>query len=555
MSLALAFVVSMAVAMSLLPVLVRLAGRFALLDQPGERKVHARPIPRVGGIAMAVGVLASTTSMMPGLSVQELGFLCAAALVVVLGAVDDRWDLDAKFKLAGQVAAAAIAVFLGGISISSLTLSERVVVPTLAGQVLTLVFLVGVTNAVNLADGLDGLAGGMSFICFCALAWLSQLAGQQGALTLSLAFAGAVIGFLRFNTHPAAVFMGDAGSQLLGFAAGCLGLLATQVNGTPVSTALPLLLLGIPILDTLQVMVRRLAAGRSPFSADKRHLHHQLLALGLHHAEAVAVLYALQGALFMTAYFLRFESDVVLVGLYVTFCGFVLGVLDVSQRMGLQVRGAGHGHAPEGPQRYPEWLARVRRSGKVLPATVATLGLLLTIYVAAVGQRVPVVPADLAVLLGLLLGAALATVVLQGDTPVTGFDRTIWYLLLSAAVYLDVELAPERRFSPMLEGGFLVAIALATATVLRLSSKVGVQVTPLDLIILFFALVAPNLPGIGALPQAVTLGVAKLVVGLYAVEVIAASQVIAPRWLRLAGLAWAAVVAWDPAMTFLERAT
>jgi len=151
------------------------------------------------------------------LQAQDYRFLAAAAILVVFGVLDDRYDLDYRIKLIGQLLAVSIVVLSGDVQIHTITLDDRLMLPSWIYLPLTVIFLVGVTNAINLADGLDGLAGGTTFLCLCAVALLSSV-GEQGAGTaLGLAFAGAVLGFLRFNTYPASVFMGDAGSQLLGF--------------------------------------------------------------------------------------------------------------------------------------------------------------------------------------------------------------------------------------------------------------------------------------------------------------------------------------------------
>src|SRR5882762_5808399 len=240
--------------MTLLPVLGRFASKCGIVDRPGTRKVHAAPIPRIGGLAMAIGVLVAAL-----LTIQlERGdryFLAAAGVLTVFGVLDDRFDLDYRIKLAGQILAVLIVVFLGEIQILSITLDDRVMLPQWLSVPLTIFFLVGITNAINLADGLDGLAGGTTFLCFGALAMLAHSSGQTVCASLALAFAGAVLGFLRFNTYPASVFMGDTGSQLLGFAVGVLSLRATQTGDSAISAATPILLLALPILDTLSVMV------------------------------------------------------------------------------------------------------------------------------------------------------------------------------------------------------------------------------------------------------------------------------------------------------------
>jgi len=167
---------------------------------------------------------------------------------------------------------------------------------------------VGITNAVNLADGLDGLAGGITmitFLCICALAFRS---GDASIAIMSLAMLGALFGFLSFNTYPASIFMGDAGSQFLGFVSIVLPLKMCQ-DYSPLSPVLPLLIVGLPVIDTLIVMSERIRSGRSPFVADNNHFHHKLLGIGLFHTEAVFIIYLLQSVFVLSAYVFRFYSD------------------------------------------------------------------------------------------------------------------------------------------------------------------------------------------------------------------------------------------------------
>src|ERR1700735_1952025 len=340
------FIVSMVVTMVCLPVLVCLGRKWLMVDHPGARKVHAVAVPRVGGVAMACGVfIASVFSI--SLQTADILFLVAAAVLTTFGGLDDRFDLDFRIKFVGQLTAVAIVIVAGDARIESIALDDRLWLPAWLSWPITVLFLVGVTNAVNLADGLDGLAGGTTFLCFCAIALLSGVGFPGSSTALSLAFAGAVLGFLRFNTYPASVFMGDAGSQLLGFGIGVLSIRATQSPGSEVSAAIPILLLAIPILDTLSVMVQRIGEGRSPFSPDKNHIHHKLLALGFGHHEAVMVIYVMQAALFLVAYFLRYESDLLILGVVTAFFALSISVFAAATRFGWRLRGGGRAAAAD----------------------------------------------------------------------------------------------------------------------------------------------------------------------------------------------------------------
>ena len=234
--------------------------------------------------------------------------------------------------------AALIVVFGGDLSIRCLGLgvSGYILMPGWCALPLTLLGIVGVTNAINLADGLDGLAGGICMLSFMCIAFLAFQGGNLTVALMAISAVWAIIGFLRFNTFPATVFMGDAGSQLLGFLAISLAIRITQTH-TPLSPALPLLLLGLPILDTAMVMVERLSKGRSPFVADKNHMHHKVMRLGLYHSEAVLAIYLLHVFLVMAAYLFRFFPEAFLVEFYAIFGALVLGSLTWACRSGWQV--------------------------------------------------------------------------------------------------------------------------------------------------------------------------------------------------------------------------
>src|SRR5215469_8132601 len=334
---ALAFILGLAVTMPAVAVLVRFAGALGVMDRPSGRKPHVSPTPRVGGLAMALGVVVAALLALH-LRGPDAWFLVAVGILVAFGAWDDRVDLDYRVKFAGQLLAVAIVVLWGDARIHTITLDDSIALPAWVSLPLTVVFLVGITNAINLADGLDGLAGGTTFLSLCALALLSSMTGTAGGTPLLLAFAGAVLGFLRFNTYPASVFMGDAGSQLLGFSLGVLAVRATQNDMTQMSAAIPVLVLALPILDTLSVIVHRVSEGRSPFSADNNHIHHKLLALGFAHHEAVMVIYAIQAALFIAAYLLRFESDLLILAVVSAFFVVTVASLHLAARAGWRLR-------------------------------------------------------------------------------------------------------------------------------------------------------------------------------------------------------------------------
>jgi UDP-GlcNAc:undecaprenyl-phosphate GlcNAc-1-phosphate transferase len=517
------FIVAMVVTMTTLPLLARMAGSLGLLDRPGGRKVHSTPIARVGGLAMALGVLGAALLALH-LQGPDHWFLLAVAVLVAFGAWDDRVDLDYRVKIVGQLIAVAIVVLWGDVRIQKITLDDSVMLPAWISLPLTVVFLIGITNAVNLADGLDGLAGGTTFLSLCAIALLASVTGSNAGTPLLLAFAGAVLGFLRFNTYPASVFMGDAGSQLLGFSLGVLGIRATQNEMTQMSSAIPVLVLALPILDTLSVIVHRIREGRSPFSPDRNHIHHKLLALGFAHHEAVMVVYAVQAGLFVAAYLLRFESDALILGAVTGFFVITVVALQFAARSGWRVRPAGKaGERPYLPTRVT-----------ILPTlTKVAIGAALVVYAALVVLQTPRPSSDIRLLVAGLLGAIIALMAIMRVAPLGLPEKCVLFVTATVLVYLD---ASAVHPDSMLHWAGWICIgiaALATAIRLRLLNDGRFQVTPLDLIILFMALVVPNLPGSLALPSGASGAIAKLVVMLYSIEILVSRSDGRVVWFRV----------------------
>jgi UDP-GlcNAc:undecaprenyl-phosphate GlcNAc-1-phosphate transferase len=526
------FILAMVVTVAGLPVLVRFANRWLFVDQPGERKVHSLPIPRVGGLAMALGVLVAAGATVD-LQAQDRWFLVAAAVLVAFGALDDRLNLDYRIKLIGQVLAVGIVITLGKVQIQTFTLDDRFMLPGWVSMPLTAFFLVGVTNAINLADGLDGLAGGTTFLCLCAIALLSSMGDPGTSAALALTFAGAVLGFLRFNTYPASVFMGDAGSQLLGFAIGVLSVRATQNLASQVSAALPVLLLALPILDTLSVMVQRIGEGRSPFSADRNHIHHKLLALGFDQHEAVMLIYVIQASLFVLAYFMRYESDLHILAVVSAFFVISIVLLQAAAHTGWRLRDQSR-PVHDGPvSRF----VSVIRHAKVLPrlsyvAIAAALGayaILIVVDTASLSR-------DIRVLVIALLAVVVAILGVMRVAPLSLVEKAALYVTATVLVYLDALALPSNRLVSILSWIAVSVAAVATVIRLRSSSDRRFELTPLDVIVVFMALVVPSLPGILGLPHGVALAIAKLVVVFYAIAMLLSRAEDKAVWVRIAAV-------------------
>jgi UDP-GlcNAc:undecaprenyl-phosphate/decaprenyl-phosphate GlcNAc-1-phosphate transferase len=509
----LAFVVALSVTAALVPVLVRWAPAVGLTDAPGPRKVHSTPVPRVGGLAMAVGLLVPTLLTVE-LTPPIRGLLLGLVVLLIFGLWDDRVTLGYRTKFAGQVLAVGLCMVVGDVHVGTLMIGSFVVLPASVSIFLTFVFLIGITNAVNLADGLDGLAGGMVLLCLCAIALFAAMSGTVTVAEVALIEAGAVLGFLRFNTHPARIFMGDSGSQMLGFSVGALALLATQGETCPLSAALPLLLLGLPIMDTLTVMLTRIRAGRSPFSADSNHLHHRLLALGFAHREAVLIIYMMQVGLVLLAYSLRFESDSEVVIAFCAFAGVVLGLLRRASQVGWRLNHLGQSGVF---RRYINGFTPAARIPALALGVMTTCLVVYTTTVLASSRHVGV---DLGLMCLAMLIVLLLLSSWKAHRSLQWFERAAAYISVVLLVYLDQTMPNKPQLLTTLSWTCVGITGAAALVRFWVSPTRRFELTTLDLIVLFVALVLPNLPGSIALPPDLPGGIAKAVILLYVVEML-----------------------------------
>jgi UDP-GlcNAc:undecaprenyl-phosphate GlcNAc-1-phosphate transferase len=285
-----AALIAAAVAAWVLTPIIRVAARRrGLLDEPGERKIHGVAIPRLGGVAIAVAFYLGIAGGLAVESVfggetprdQIVVVLLGAALVACIGLLDDLVGMRARVKLASQVGVSLVVVLLG-LSIDHFYGPWGNLALGAWSLPLTVAWFVLVMNAMNLIDGLDGLASGVALIAMAALYVVGTSGGFATPIALVLAAAGGgVIGFLRYNLHPATIIMGDTGAMLLGFVLAAAGVAFTQSGSPPAFAWTPVVALGLALVDTLWAVIRRVASGAPVFAPDKRHVHHRLLAAGL----------------------------------------------------------------------------------------------------------------------------------------------------------------------------------------------------------------------------------------------------------------------------------
>ena len=306
------------IALILTPITRDISRSFNFVDRPGHRKVHAYPMPRVGGIAIAIAYGLSLISFSgPGAALPGPGhpvwkILPGAALVFLIGLLDDLFSLKPVVKFLGLIVASSV-VFFSGIGLGEIAHHP---VPVWLDYPLTTFWLLLTSNALNLVDGLDGLCAGMGFTATLALFTAAMIHHNHALAYVTFPLAGALLGFLGYNIAPATVFLGDSGALLIGFLLGCYGMLWTQKASTLISMLLPLLALSIPLIDVSLSVLRRFLRSQPIFTADRQHVHHRLLDRGLSPRQAVWTLYLIAAlaaglALLATSFGGRYQSYVI----------------------------------------------------------------------------------------------------------------------------------------------------------------------------------------------------------------------------------------------------
>ena len=319
-----ALVTALVVALVATPVVKNLAIRVKAVDVPRDgRRMHDHPIPRMGGLAIFLGFLLSVLLFLE-LDGQMRGMLLGAVVIVVLGIFDDIYSLPAMFKFVVQIAAALVAVLTGNVieAVSNPNVFSADLYWDLGWLSIpvTVVWIVAITNAVNLIDGLDGLACGVSTISSMTLLVIALVVSEADVAILMAALAGGCLGFLSYNMNPAKIFMGDTGSTFLGYILAVVSIQGLFKFYTIISFAVPFLMLGLPIFDTCFAFIRRIAHGQSPMHADRSHVHHRLIDMGFNQKQAVAVLYVVSAILGLSAVVLTTSGPVKAMLLLLALC-------------------------------------------------------------------------------------------------------------------------------------------------------------------------------------------------------------------------------------------
>ncbi|KAB3530889.1 glycosyltransferase family 4 protein [Alkaliphilus serpentinus] len=318
------FFVAVAISYILTPYAKRFAYKVGAIDVPkDERRVHTVPIPRMGGLAIFLA-FTITTLFMAELDKSLVGILIGATLIAIMGMLDDIKPISAKYKLLVQFIAAMIVIY-SGVKIEYMSIpfvGEWVPLGKLSFFI-TVFWIIGITNTVNLIDGLDGLAAGVSVIASLTLAYVAYANNQPTVAMLLIILAGGAVGFLPYNFNPAQIFMGDTGSLLIGFLLATVSIQGVIKSATTIAVAIPVLALGVPVFDTAFAITRRLVNGRPIMEADKGHLHHRLLEQGLSQKQTVLVLYFISALLGGSAVFIS-DTSVTTAYLFLLTVAFVV---------------------------------------------------------------------------------------------------------------------------------------------------------------------------------------------------------------------------------------
>lgn len=294
-------IVSTVLSVIFTPIVKKIALKLQIIDMPeGDRRVHNKPMPLLGGLSIYFSFIITLVLKEGDFTRPEMGLVLGATIIVIGGFLDDKFDIKPRYKLVFQIAAAIILIIYGVKIViitnpfSSLYQSISVGVMSIP---LTIIWVVGITNALNLIDGLDGLASGIGLISSLTILIIALLNNRYEAAVLAIILCGAILGFLPYNFNPASIFMGDTGAQLLGFLLAAISIEGAIKSAAAFSIAVPILALGIPIYDTLFAMIRRKINGKPIMQADRGHLHHRLLDMGFSQKQAVGTMYAISAVL------------------------------------------------------------------------------------------------------------------------------------------------------------------------------------------------------------------------------------------------------------------
>ncbi len=508
----------MLLTMVFIPPVKQLGYRFGLVDTPNQRKVHLTPIPRIGGVAMILG---ATVPLVLWLIISPalMSYLLGATLIIIFGVLDDAFDLDFKLKFVVQTVAALIVVVVGNIQIHSFSLFGHLFeLPYWLSVGLTVFFYLAVVNAVNFADGLDGLAGGITLLSLIALAGVAYDSGVKDILLISVVLVGSVMGFLLFNSHPAQVFMGDGGSQFLGFSLAVMSVYLTQRKDAMLSAFAPLLIVGMPLIDLVYVVISRKIRGLSPFHPDKRHIHHRLIALGLRQYGAVFVIYLLQSAIIVSALIFRDRGDTFFLALYLFFLGTVSFLITAALRYGRLPGARAINRLMYGPVRR----LRVLVKRKQLPAIAQKVALFSMVGYLVLGTLIlQEVKFEVGMIAAGLWSLFFVLKPRQVTEKLSGwFIRFVYYLTASGVLFLTYTSPEIFDVYRLWIKVFFSILAVVVFIAIEYSGDERLKLRPIDFLVVTTALILPGVVGLSDIDQVYWFVAAHLLVLFYGVELV-----------------------------------
>ena len=502
---------AMAISMAIIPLMMRLAPKVGMIDEPDPRKVHTAPIPRVGGLGIVIGALVPMLLWLP-LTDLTVSIFSGAAILLVFGTWDDVAELGHYVKFVGQIGAACVVVYYGDLYVSHFPMYGYEAISESVGRPFTVIAIVGMINAINHSDGLDGLAGGESLISLSVIAYLAFVFNSGLVLVISAATIGGIFGFLRFNSHPARVFMGDGGSQFLGFILAVLVVVLTQRVNSVLSPSIAVLLLGLPVVDILAVFFLRAKHKMNLFKATRNHIHHRLLDLGFLHYESVVFIYTIQFILVISAVFLMYENDLMVLLFYFAICLLVFVFLTVSERSGFKVHEGNHGSR----DLVSIALARYPRISDI-PVKAIESG--LSLFIIASALVVYDVPFDFAVS-SLALLALLVFVLFTG---LFGYQlyRLILFVTIGFSVYL-LTTYPVDWLSNQIDLVFVYFIVMSVVgfVAVKTHSSSEFRITPLDYLVIAIALLIEFLPGENHFRESIIWMIVQMIILFYVGELL-----------------------------------
>lgn len=474
----------------LVPICTEVGIMFYVMDEPGEKNFLKRPMPKIGGIALVLAACAPILVWHQGTNLIH-AFLISASVVILAGIVEDFRGLSTGLKLSCQILAAMIIVWYGGVQIKNLgtLLPEDFMLPVWVGIPLTIALIVAATNVINLSDGLDGLAAGTCLLIFTGIGYIAYLDGNRSIALICLALCGALFGFLRFNTHPASIFMGQSGSQFLGFSASTLAIAVTQGHATPLSPVLPLILLGFPVLDTLTIMANRISREKSAFAVDQNHFHQYLMTFGFGQSGSILIIYGIQSLLLLAAVFFRFYLDWYLLSGYLIFSALILLCISHAAGAGYKLK-----RFDLFDIRIVGFIRLLKQKGTVIKwiFPVFKIGITLLFIITCILAKSP--PLYIKISSG-IISCFILVFLLVKSKYLGWFLRVSLYLLVPFAVYYSSETLANT--SDILIHGYNLTFGFFAVLIILISKlshrKQGFQSTPLDFLIVVLALLVPNL--------------------------------------------------------------